>query len=435
MHEQLASPGIGMASIGIPDAVAREELLLEFLRLLEPQKSNRQAAHVALSRLSPLSRRQAHLRLACEGLIRLAKSQKGQLFNLTNEDLLYFYDASEATEVRTELSKLRLLFADDPLMRDVEHAAEFSRIYDLGEEFRDVVRVVRSPTMQHASPAPSNDNGIKARLKRRGPNRLPLPPTLLQKIENALARTDLSSFVRRHPVCHLPHAGDPKHVFTDLSISMEALSEAVVPTFDLTADRCFDRFLAERLECRLLSMLLRHESQAYREKLTIPLTLSTLFSETFRHFDDQVSISRRGSIVLKLGVSDIFSDPDAARFAFRLARNRGYRTLISGALPATLPLLSFEGLGVDFVLCEYNRSLVADRMLVEQLSAASTRMAPSHLILAGIDSGETLGLGISAGIEFFQGQYLDYALREANWRRRLQLVADRGHERGNTQFP
>jgi EAL domain. len=413
----------------MPDALTREELLLEFLRKLEPQRSGQRSAHVALSRLSPLSRRQSCLRLACEGLSRLAKSRKGQLFQLVNEDLLYFYDASEETEVRTEISRLRLLFADDPLMHDVEQAADFGRIYDLAEEFRDVVRLVRGKAAPHAMLMPSNDNGIKDRLKRRDSKRPPVPTHLLPKLEAALARTDLSGFVRRQPVCRLSPGGPPKHMFTDLSISLEALSEAVVPTFDLAADRCVARYLAERLDRRLLSMLLHHEHQMLRERLSIPLTLSTLLSESFRYFDDQVSISRRGSIVLKLRLADIFSDLETARFAFRLARHRGYRTLVSGIMPTALPLLTFEGLGVDFVRCEGNRALFVDTDLVEQLSVASTRMAPSQFVLAGIHSREALELGINAGFEFFQGLYLDNALRDAKRWRRLHLVPDHGHGR------
>lgn len=414
------------------DQVAREEFLLEFLRLLEPRKSGQRGAHVALSRLSPLSRRQSHLRLASEGLTNLAKTGRGHLFQLANDDLMFFCDASAEPEVKSELSRLRALFADDPIMRDIEDAASFGRIYDLAHEFSAVVKLVRGldthPERTTAFSTTAADSGIKERLKRREQQGRPVPPDLLPKLDAALARADVSSFIRRHPVCRLLPDTPPEYVLTDLSISLPALSEAVVPTFDLEADRFIARYLLETLDRRILTMLLRQEPNAQRGNIAIPLSLSTLTSEKFRYFDDQISMMRRGSIVLKIALPDIFGHLDAARLIFRLARHRGYRTLLSGVTPLAFSLVNFQGLGIDFVRCECNPTLFRDPEAAERLAKVSQGLAPTRLVLAGVDSHDTLVLGLGAGIELFQGRYLEQAVRDAKWRRRLSMVLGRGEE-------
>lgn len=411
------------------ESVMREEFLLEFLRHLEPRKHERRSAHVALSRLSPLNRRQSHLRLASDGLTRLATSGAGQLFQLANDDLLFFHQASIDAVVRTELARLRILFAEDPLLQNVEDAAAFCRVYDLSKEFSGVVKLVRDPATSLRSCGDAAESGgerLRVRWQLRGHAGRPVPPKLLPKLDAALARTELSNFVRRQPVCRMAADSLPHLLFSELSVSLQALCEAIVPGCDLAAERSVARYLTRTLDRRLLSMLSRQDAQDQRRHLAVPLSLSTLLSESFRCFDGQMSMSRRGSIVLKVSLPDIISDLDVARFAFRLARHRGYRTLLSGISPLVLPLVTLEGLGIDFVRCDCNASLVEDPTLLDQLAEVSRRLAPARLVLADAHSQDALAIGLRAGIELFQGGWVDRALRAPGRRPHRSLVFDRG---------
>lgn len=398
------------------ERVIREELLLEFLRHLEPRKDAQRGAHIALSRLSPINRRQSHLRLAIEGLSRLAKSGQGQLFQLCNNDLLFFHQASTEAAVKTELARLRILFAEDPLLQGVEDAAGFCRVYDLDRDFSSVVKLARAQPVRRRSgietPALGSE-GTRAHQQRREHARQPVPPKFLPKINAILARTELSNFIRRHPVVRLAADSRPHSLFNELSVSLQALSEAIVPGLDLAAERNIVRFLTRTLERRILTMLSGQEAQHQRHHVAIPTSLSTLFSETFRAFDAQISMRRRGSIVLKVSLADIISDMDAARFVFRLARHRGYRTLLLADSPPTVPLLTLEGLGIDFVRCDCNASLNGRATPVDQLAEVSRCLAPARLVLSGIDSNAALALGLRAGIELFQGAYVDRMPRGA----------------------
>ena len=411
------------------EQLAQEELLFECLRRLETNRQSRSALHIALSRLSPLNRRRSHLQLASEGLRRLAGQRKGQFFSLANDDLLFLYVTKEQETVRREVSHVRALFNEDPLMLDVETAATFSCVYDLGTDVAEIVKIARAGSAQgdHDLPGPSAaGDAIKRRLKQRQQQSRPVPLEMLPRLDATLARAEISSFLLRRQVCRLLPDAPPECAFTDLAISIRALAEATVPTFDLEADPCIARYLGETLDRRILTTLLRQESQAERGNIAIPITLATLVSEAFRYFDAQISMMRRGSIVLKLGLTDILQDLDAARFVFRLARHRGYRILLKGVTTQTLSLLSLDGLGIDFVHTQCTPSSRRDPAAVEHLAEAAKRLAPARIVLAGIDSPSALALGTDAGIELFQGRCLEQALRDARTRQRLCVVVGRG---------
>lgn len=420
-------------TVSKPDRLAREQLLLEYLRLLEPRKAGRRSVHVALSRLSPLNRRQSHLHLASAGLRRLSEENRGQLFHLVNDDLLFFHEVAAETMVNAELARLRTLFAEDPLMSDVEDAAAFARSYNLDSEFDAVVRLAQTAsgtaTIERQPGAATDGNLVKLRLRRRELMGRPVPPAVLPKLEVALARTDISSFVRRRPVLRLVPDAPTELAFTDLAISMAALSEALVPGFDLEADRAIAGYLADTLDRRILTMLLRQEppqGKSHWPNHAVPLTLSTLVSESFRAFDAQISIMRRDTIVLKIGVRDIFRDLSAARLLFRLAHHRGYRIALLGLTPAMLPLFTGRGLGIDFVYCECTPTLLTDPASPSRLAEAVQRLAPARLLLTSTESEDALALGLRAGIELFQGRYAEEVARTA--RRRLLHLAHIRHE-------
>lgn len=413
----------------LSEQLAQEELLFECLRQLQKKPCGQSALHVALSRLSPLNRRHSHLQLASQGLRRLTNEGKGQFFALANDDLLFLYANSEQDAVTRETSQLRALFTDDPSMLDVESAATFCHSYNVGSDFAAIFRIARggsSPPGAESAETTTADNAVKRRLKQRQQQVRPVPLAMLPRLDATLARAEITSFLLRREVCRLLADTPPQHLFTDLAIATRALAEATVPTFDLQADPCIARYLAETLDRRILTTLLRQDSQAERGDIAIPVTLATLVSEAFRHFDDQISIMRRGSIVLKLGLTDILQDVDAARFVFRLARHRGYRILLKGITTDTLPLLSLDGLGIDFVRTQCMPSSLQAPTAARQLAATAKRLLPARIVLAGTDSPARLAFGVDAGIELFQGRYLEQAIRDARTRQRLSVVRDRG---------
>lgn len=403
------------------DGAESHEALLEFLHRLEGQQAGQRAAHVALSNLGTARRRQVLQQLASDGFRRLADGGDGSLFSLPNGDLLFFYDAAAGTRVRAEINRLVDSLGEDVPFSDPEGMAAISRVYDLSREFADVAAFVRCEICRACghgcdgtSDGTGGENPIKLRLKRRESRRLPVPAEALPKLDALLAHTDVANFVRLRSVCRVLADVPPEYLFTDLSLSLPSLSEAIIPGFDFAADRSIARYLMKTLDQRILTMVLRRELRVQRDQIAIPISMMTLRSDVFRRFDAEIPIVRQGNILLKICFSDAFADLNAARFLSRLARHRGYRIVISGVSPTALSFLSFEGLSVNYVLCEVASSASLASDPIEQLGDIRRRIAPAQLVLAGIDSREVLLRGIDVGIELYQGRFTEKAFGERN---------------------
>lgn len=410
-------------------ALDSPDALLEFLRRLETQKSGQRAAYVALSRFGTAQGWPAQRQLARDGFRRLADGGEGSLFSLPNGDLLFFYAAAAGTRVKAEFNRLVGSLGEVAPAADGAGPDALGRIYDLSRELGDVVALVRCEICKacghacdDAANEPRGGDPIKLRLKRRERQRLPVPAEALPKLNASLARTDVANFVRLRSVCRVLPDAPPEYLFTDLSLSLSALSEAIIPGCDFAADRAIARYLMKTLDQRILTMVLRRDLRVQRDQIAIPISLMALRSESFRHFDAGIPIVRQGSILLKISFTDAFADLDAARFLARLARHRGYRIVLSGVTPTALSFLRLDGFGVDYVSCERPSSLTPSDPL-ESLGEARRRVAPAQLILAGIDSREALLRGIDVGIELYQGSFPEKALGER------QRAARRSHAR------
>ena len=310
------------------DTLADEELLLDYLRHVDAC-NGWSATHVGLSRLSPFHRRDHHLRLAADGFTRLATDDHGQLFRLGNGDLLFFFPDATRDRVSSELHRLTMLFADDPLLRDPPAGHALARTYTTSTDLGSLVDIVRPANGTRAigdragaADATAAPEGADPAARRRGP----VPPALLAKLDRALTQTDISSFVRRRPVCRI-EGERAVPVLTRLSVSLADLSAALLTDSDIAASRAVARWVGESIDRRLLALLGRSDDEAASAPVAVPLAVSTLMSDAFRRFDDHVFRARRRTIVLEIDVTDIFDNIEDARFACRLARQRGYRIL------------------------------------------------------------------------------------------------------------
>jgi hypothetical protein len=411
---------------------AEEELLFEYLRLLEHRTQDRRVLHLALSRLSQLNRRPHHLQMAKEGFNRLARNDKGQLFQLVNGDLLFGYETLAETNVASELHRLRMLFGDDPIMRDPARAARFAVTYDATRQYADVVTVVRSivaSTANQAATRPFPPSAIREQLRARQRATRPMPPSLLPRLETALAQSDLSNFVRRQAVCKLAKETPPQSVFTQLMLSLPDLALAIVPDFDVTSDRFLARYLAEMLDRRMLAMLVRPDPHGPSGATGFAISIETLLSAAFEQFDSRLFVARRGAIVLEIPLTDIFEDVERARFACRLAQRKGYRVCLAGLSCDTLPLVNLRSLGVDFARVAFSPALLDASEGPSVLATAAAGAAPVRLILAGIDSRESALAAMAAGVELFQGRYPDLVLRDQDRRGALAAPAPQRRSR------
>ena len=412
---------------------SQENLLLDYVRRLEKHQEGRLAVHIRLSGLRPFNRREHHVRVAADSFEPLVKALQGQLFILKNSDLFFIYKFEARGDVDIAIQKIRYLFSDDPYLADEEDdQKKFAHHFDVQSEFDKILRFAQSMADEEkrgASASRQRQTG-RAALKSRQTRGTSLTPDVLAKVEAALARADLSNLVRRQFVCGVTPKGVPEPAFSEFFISIRDLRETLLPGVNLAGNKWLFQHLTESLDRRMLSMLSKTDQITISGDISFNLNVSTILSPDFLAFDDNITASRRGSLVVEIDKTDIFADLGAYLFARNFVQQRGYRICIDGLTYQTMVLLDRERLGADFVKLVWDSEMVdgGDEMQ-ERIRAMVRRAGQSRVVMCRCDDREAIDFGQSVGIQFFQGRQVESLIAEDNRRREL-LRLKRRIERG-----
>jgi len=412
---------------------SQENLLLDYVRRLEKHKAARRAVHVRLSGLRPFNRREHHVRAAAANLEPLVKDLRGQLFTLKNADLFFIYRAEAHADTEAAVQKIRYLFSDDPMLADeANEARRFCVWYAVDREYEKILRFARSLTDENQEAAETTRATRDARqaLKARQSSGTPLTPEVLSRVEVALVRADLSNLVRRQYICGVTAKGVPEPAFSELFISIHDLRETLLPDVNLAGNRWLFQHLTSSLDRRVLAMLSRTDQITFTGDISFNLNVSTILSPDFLAFDNNITASRRGSLVVEIDKAEVFADLGAFLFARNFIQQRGYRICIDGMTHQVMPLLDRERLGADFVKLVWDPEMAdGGEEMQEGVRAMVKRAGTSRVVMCRCDDREAVDFGQSIGIRFFQGRHVETLIAEDNRRREL-LRLKRRIERG-----
>lgn len=408
--------------------VSQENLLLDYVRRLETRKKNRKAVLIHLSRLRPINRREHHIRLAAENFEALIKELQGQLFTLKNTDLLFVYQAASQADVETAVQRVRYLFGDDPLVAGKADPALLATWYNVETHYEEILKLAQALASEdQAKPVASraaSDTRAALRLKQQRGE--PLTPEILARVENALVRADLSNLVRRQFACSLAPSGAPVSIFSELFISIKDLRETLLPGVDLLANRWLFQHLTATLDRRMLAMLTKTDQITISGDISFNMNVSTILSQEFLAFDDNLTAGRRGAMIVELQEVDIFADLGAYLFAREFIQERGYRICIDGLTHFTMAMIDRERLGADLVKMVWHADLVeGGEEMRKRIRTLVRRTGQNRIVLCRCDSREAVDFGHSVGISLFQGRHVETLLAEENRKRELRQLQSR----------
>lgn len=408
---------------------SQEELLVDYVHRLEKLKKGRSVLHVHLSALRPFNRREQHLRAAASNLEPLVGTDRGQLFSLRNGDLFFIYKNSIKPEVETAVQKIKFMFSDDPLIADVnEHGSPFSTNYDAEDEYDRILQQVRglAKAEKRREDHAKNRMDARAALKAKQEKGEPLTPDVLQRIEDALIRADLSNFVRRQFVCKVDENMIPEQGFSELFISIQDLRETMLPNVNLLSNRWLFQHLTETLDRRMLSMLAKTDRITISGEISFNINVSTLLAQDFLTFDDNITASRRGAMVIELQKEDIFSNLASYLFAREFVQAKGYRVLLDGLTVQTMDIIDMRRLGADLAKIVWHPDMVDGGESVQvKLKNFVARCGEDNVVLIRCDTREGIDFGHSIGIRHFQGRYIESLIAEDGRRRDLMKLKRR----------
>ncbi|MTJ81197.1 MAG: EAL domain-containing protein [Telmatospirillum sp.] len=394
---------------------AGEALLLDYLHKLERHRQGRRAVLVRLSALQPVNRRDQHIRIAISTFDPLIKQLKGQIFALSNADLMFIFKEGALHDVENVIVKLRFMFSEDPALSE-EPAGRKTTFLDWFQLERDydallhlAQRLISEGDRRRTE---ETQTAAGARAPRRPQSRgNALTADMLARLEEALTGADLANVLRRQAVSAIIGNSDPQAVFYELFISIADLRETLLPSVNLASSPWLFQQLTETLDRRVLSLLNRHDDSTITGDISINLNVQTLLSPEFLVFDDNIKAATRGTQVLELQKVDIFADLGAFLFARDFAHDRGYRICIDGVNMESLPFVDRMKLGIDLVKIVWDPAMTAGTLpnggLIEDYIR---RCGPSRSILCRCDGQEAIDFGQSVGITLFQGRHVEQLL-------------------------
>lgn len=412
---------------------AEDQLVDYALRLPDPAPG-RIGVHIHLSRLSPASRRPEYLNVAIANFNAHARVFDGRTFILSNRDILFVAKDAQARDVEHAVLRIRYLFPDDPIAQ-IQGAGDnaFATYFDLAtdiELFVDHCEAVRGSAeraLARAAAQTANAEGVPNGRGAAGRGKLPLTLEGMAALEARIRSADLSNALRRQPICAIARDGTLKAIYDELSVAVDDIAQVMLPKQDIRACRWLYRRLAELLDSRVLTSVLKHDDSTVRHHVALNLSIATLLSPEFLAFDEAFPGTGRGSILIEIDFADAMANLRAFAFARDMLTGRGYRVCLDGVDHMALPYVDRGRLGVDFV------KFAADVNALRQVRSGGLgafaeqlkRNDPGRFIFYGCESSASLALGQEYGVHLFQGGHVDSQLAAMKLSPR-ELAARRG---------
>jgi len=401
----------------------QENLLLDYIQRLEHLKRDRKVLHMHLSGLRPFNRREQHIRTAAGNFDSLISELHGQLFTLKNSDIIFVFKQEFLPEVETIVQKTRFLFSDDPLVTEEgPKTSPFATWYDADRDFDSILGLVQNLAQaeQKRQSVVRARMDARAALKAKQQQGEPMTPDVLTRLETALTRADLSNLVRRQFVCNVDSKMIPTQEFSELFISIKDLRETILPGVNVTANRWLFQHLTETLDKRMLSMLTKTDSISISGEISFNINIATILSKEFQAFDDNVSASRRGSMIIELQKEDIFVNLNSYLFAREFLQDKGYRVCLDGLSLEAIRMVNLPRLGVDLCKLVWHPEMVDGGAAVHTaLSELVRNSGKLMIVLCRCDNRESVDFGRSVGITHFQGRFVENLIAEDARRREL----------------
>lgn len=392
-------------------------LLLDYAQRLDRHREGRRAVLIHLSRLKPQNRREQHIRVAVNTFQEIVSQYDGQVFVLSNCDLMFLFKDAKVADIDEAVMRLRFLFSEDPLAQgeDEEDLARFCTWFNIQANYTLFLETVEHIYEEEQR----RERRLAAAAEAAGEreesidDRTPLNPEQLGRLETFLERADLSSVLRRQHICAVIGENPPQSIFKELFISIADLATTVLPDVNLVANRWLFQHLTQTLDRRVLKLLGRADDSDLFSSFSINLNVDTLVHPDFIEFDQSLRTGSRGTIVIELQPVDVFADFNAFMFARDFAREKGYRICLDGVGVNFFDFVDRKKLGFDLVKLVWSPDLSnqGNQARREQVAAHIQEIGKSRIILSRCDTPAAIRLGQSLGITMFQGRYVDSVLQ------------------------
>jgi hypothetical protein len=387
------------ASPGGPEIVTQEHLLLDAAERVGRIRDGRMAVHLHLSRLKPQNRQEGYLRVAGRMLEPMVSAYRGQIFLLTNSDIVFLVNQPSPADLKDHIHRLRGLFAKDPLANDDsgDGLDLFCTLYDLTFDYEPFIAMVKSALTE-----------ARGRVRTpHAPELKPLDAGGLSVVLERLTMLDAAPFVRRQSAITLGGGGQAEVIFQEFFVSVGDLQKAIAPDVNLLSNRWMFQHLSTTLDRRLLESMRRLRLTKAPPSMHLNLNISTLADQAFQALDQ--SLPEEMGLGVEVQILDMLADSRAFFEAQRKLKERGRHLVIDGLNEATLTFMDVGRTGADLYKLDWTPEMQEPHRR-DAILTALKHVDPAKLLLARCDSETAIAWGMDHGLHKFQGRYIEAML-------------------------
>ncbi|HSV30197.1 MAG TPA: hypothetical protein VLL76_11595 [Candidatus Omnitrophota bacterium] len=379
------------------EVVTPESLLFDAAERVGRIREGRLGLHLHMSRLLPQNREDAKIRIAFRIFESMVDMYRGQMFLLTNSDIVLMCKDARIADLDAIVYKLRALFSKDPLTytESADGSDRFVTYYELESQY-DEFFALCGQLVQDAKKRIAD--------QRSAPQVQPLDARNLSHVLERIGATDIAGVVRRQPCVRITDKMVAEVAFQEFFMSIADLQKALAPDVNILANRWLFQHLSTVLDQRVLSVLLDAGFRQQPTAFSLNLNMATVETPAFQQF--AAAIKGRAGLVVEFQLVDIFNNLDGFFRARDLLKSQGHVTVLDGMSPITLQFMDAELYHTDFVKVNWSPDM-ADDIQTAELTHALAPVGFDHVILARCDSEAAIAWGLNMGIRHFQGRFLD----------------------------
>ncbi len=386
----------------------KSKLLFDYINQITKSKAPYSALLLRLYKLQNQPLNSVLQQIVADAFAPLGDNSK--VFYLNNDNAVIVFNTIHKDEILSCLVKLKFSLQNDTDMQKTGIA----QFYDLLSQTEDFKKAVSIPVIANKTSSGNTSeqreqthNAIyKRHLKKE------LSPEMLAKVQKILSVADFSSFIRRQAVCAIIGKSVPQRVYDEVYVSIPDLREMLLPDVDLTSNPWLFWALSETLDRRVLQTVSRHDDGSLLGNFSININVSTILSDDFMYFDDNINASMRSSVVLELQLMDIFSDIKAYQLAKTFAQARGYKVCIDGITVDKLNYINKSNLNCDLMKIIWHPSFADIIHEDKHFTDYENKSERAKIILCRIDDPKAVEIGNSIGINLYQGRLIQRLLSQ-----------------------
>jgi EAL domain-containing protein (putative c-di-GMP-specific phosphodiesterase class I) len=341
---------------------------------------------------------------------------QGSLFILANRDLVFtYYGPPGEPAVKDAIFKVRLLF---DLPHGEAQGDQFATWYDLEANHEDFLRFAEDVMAAKRAAATTaelqSETRSGAHAPVQAPALLPERPSLeaLDKFLTKVNASDLSTLLRRQPICRIVGDGPPQVVLHEIYVSIADLERRLMPGLRLLSDRYLFQFASHDLDKRVLQVIRAQMEVLPAASFSLNINVATVISPEFEAFDAMLSPAMRSNLVLELPRVDVMADLSMFLAVRDRAKERGYRLCLDGLSALIMPYIRLQDLGFDLFKIGWSRDLIEERGTdqLPLLQGVVDRCGAERMILCHCDTADAIHFGSQLGITLYQGRHVDALL-------------------------